>query len=167
MLPEAMCDGGILFHIDREVQKVLVFAAYLGESTKAAVGGTRSQRVPVSSHRRLTRTLRQRRHVQLEASYRFARQAARLIGQSALEDLVDPSGSRGGVAVVVLAVQRAVCEAAVGLLLLPLLLEQICDGVQQVVQELVGILLHVVVKQLCGKGEEIRHLRPLRRQHSV
>lgn len=28
-LPEAMSDGGILFYIDRKVQKVLIFAAYL------------------------------------------------------------------------------------------------------------------------------------------
>lgn len=28
-LPETMCDGRILFYINRKVQKVLVFAAYL------------------------------------------------------------------------------------------------------------------------------------------
>lgn len=28
-LPEAMSDGGILFYINRKVQKVLIFAAYL------------------------------------------------------------------------------------------------------------------------------------------
>lgn len=28
-LPEAVCDGGILFYIHRKVQKVLIFAAYL------------------------------------------------------------------------------------------------------------------------------------------
>ena len=61
---------------------------------------------------------------------------------------MDPGGSGRGVAVVVLRVQRAVGKAAVGLVLLPLLLKQICDGVEQVVQELVGILLHVIVKQL-------------------
>lgn len=90
---------------------------------------------------------------QQAVSYRFAGKAARLISQSALEDLVDPSGSRGGIAVVVLAVQSAICKAAVGLVLLPLLLKQICNSVEQVVQELMGILLHVVVKQLCGKRE--------------
>lgn len=82
------------------------------------------------------------------ATYRFTGEAACLIGQSALEDLVDPSGSRRGVAIVVLAVQCAVGKAAIGLVLLPLLLKQICYGVEQVIQELVGILLHVVVKQL-------------------
>ncbi len=61
---------------------------------------------------------------------------------------MDPGGSGRGVAVVVLRVQCAVGKAAIGLVLLPLLLEQIRDGVEQVVQELVGILLHVVVKQL-------------------
>lgn len=63
---------------------------------------------------------------------------------------MDPGWSGRGIAVVVLGVQCAVGKAAIGLVLLPLLLQQICDGVQQVVQELVGILLHVVVKQLCG-----------------
>lgn len=80
-------------------------------------------------------------------SYRFTGEAACLIGQSALEDLVDPGGSGRGITVIVLGVQRAVGKAAVGLILLPLLLKQICDGVQQVVQELMGILLHVVIKQ--------------------
>lgn len=28
-LPEAVCDGGILFYIHRKVKKVLIFAAYL------------------------------------------------------------------------------------------------------------------------------------------
>lgn len=82
-----------------------------------------------------------------EGSYRFAGEAARLIGQSALEDLVDPGGSRRGITVVVLRVQGAVGKAAIGLLLLPLLLKQISNGVEQVVQELMGILLHVVIKQ--------------------
>lgn len=81
------------------------------------------------------------------ASYRFAGKAARLIGQSSLEDLMHPCRSRVGIAVVVLTVQRAVGVAAIGLFLLPFLLKQICDGVEQVVQKLVGILLHVVVKQ--------------------
>lgn len=79
---------------------------------------------------------------------------------------MDPSWSRSGIAIVVLAVQCAICEAAIGLLLLPLLLKQICNGVQQVVQELMGILLHVVVEQLCGKREAIRDLYPLRRQEA-
>lgn len=82
------------------------------------------------------------------ASYRFTGEAARLIGQSALEDLVDPGRSGRGIAVVILGVQRAVGKAAIGLVLLPLFLKQIRDGVEQVVQELMGILLHVVIKQL-------------------
>lgn len=61
---------------------------------------------------------------------------------------MDPGGSGCGIAVVVLGVQCAVGKAAIGLLLLPLLLKQIGDGVEQVVQELMGILLHVVVEQL-------------------
>lgn len=61
---------------------------------------------------------------------------------------MDPGGSRRGIAIVVLRVQCAVGKTAIGLLLLPFLLKQICDGVEQVVQELVGILLHVVVKEL-------------------
>lgn len=92
--------------------------------------------------------------------YRFTGEAACLIGQSALEDLMDPGGSRCGVAIVVLGVQCAVGKAAIGLILLPLLLKQICDGVEQVVQELVGILLHVVVKQLCGRKDRERLWSP-------
>lgn len=61
---------------------------------------------------------------------------------------MDPGGSGCGIAVVVLTVQCAVGKAAIGLLLLPLFLKQICNGVEEIVQELVGILLHVVVKQL-------------------
>lgn len=60
---------------------------------------------------------------------------------------MDPGWSRVGIAIVVLTIQCAVGKAAIGLLLLPFLLKQICDGVEQVVQKLVGILLHVVVKQ--------------------
>lgn len=103
---------------------------------------------------------------QQAASYCFTCKAACLISQSALEDLVDPGWSRSGIAIVVLAVQCAVCEAAVGLFLLPLLLKQICNGVQQVVQELMGILLHVVVKQLCEKGEATRYFYRLRCQET-
>lgn len=103
--------------------------------------------------------------------YRLASEAACLIGKCPLKDLVDPG--RGGwrvavgtataaaaaaapaaATVVVLGVQRAVGKAAVLLVLLPLLLQQVCDGVQQIVQELVGILLHVVIKQLCRGRQE-------------
>lgn len=73
---------------------------------------------------------------------------------------MDPGGSRCGVAVVVLGVQCAVGKAAIGLILLPLLLKQICDGIEQVVQELVGILLHVVVKQLWGRKDKERLWSP-------
>lgn len=86
----------------------------------------------------------------LRKSHRLTGKAASLIGQSALEDLVDPGGSRCRVAVIVLGVQCAVGKAAISLFLLPLLLKQIGDGVEQVVQELVSILLHVVIEQLCG-----------------
>lgn len=99
------------------------------------------------------------------ASHRFAGEAASLIGQSALEDLVDPGGRRCGVAVIVLGVQCAVGEAAISLLLLPLLLQQIGDGVEQVVQELVSILLHVVVEQLCVEAKA-QHTT-LRRRYEV
>lgn len=68
-----------------------------------------------------------------EASYCFTREAARLIGKSALEDLMDPGGSGRGIAVVVLGVQCAVGKAAIGLLLFPLLLQQVSNGVEQVV----------------------------------
>lgn len=40
-LPEAMCDGGILFYINRKVQKVLIFAAYLRKADLYATGVTR------------------------------------------------------------------------------------------------------------------------------
>ena len=87
-------------------------------------------------------------------AYCFASEATRLIGQRALEDLVDPGRGGRRVAVVVLRVQRSVGKATILLVLLPLLLQQVGDGVQQVVEELVGILLHVVIKQLCGGGGE-------------
>ena len=59
---------------------------------------------------------------------------------------MDPGRSGRSIAVVVLGVQCAVGKAAIRLVLLPLLLKQVSNGVEQVVQELVGILLHVVVK---------------------
>lgn len=68
-----------------------------------------------------------------EESHRFTGEAARLIGQSALEDLMDPSGGRCGIAVVVLGVQSAIGQAAICLLLLPLFLKQISNSIQQVV----------------------------------
>lgn len=95
------------------------------------------------------------------ATYRFTGKAARFVGQRSLEDLVHPGGGRVGIAVVVLTVQRAVSEAAIGLFLLPLLLQKVCDGVEQVVQELVGILLHVVVKQLWWRKQKSSALRIL------
>lgn len=138
-----MCDGGILFYVNRKVQKVLIFAAYLRKTNLYAVGVTGLKQSKLYSRGKMSFFQNQQ-----EVSYRFTCKAARLISQSALEDLMDPSRSRRGIAIVVLAVQCAVCKAAVGLLLLPFLLKQICNGVQQVVQELMGILLHVVVKQL-------------------
>lgn len=45
--------------------------------------------------------------------------------------------------------RAVVLEAAVLLLLLLLLLQDVCHCVQQVVEELMGVLLHVVVKQVC------------------
>ena len=80
-------------------------------------------------------------------TYRFTGEAACLIGQCALKDLVDPGRRGRGVAVVVLGVQRAVGQPAVGLILPALLLQQVSDGVEQVVQELMSILLHVVIKE--------------------
>lgn len=123
-LPETMCDGGILFYINRKVQKVFIFAAYLRKANLYAFGVTGLKQSNLWSHV-VTSYFKN----QQEVSYRFTCKAARLISQSALEDLVDPSGSRGGIAIVVLAVQCAVCKASVGLLLLPLLLKQICNGV--------------------------------------
>lgn len=61
-----------------------------------------------------------------------------------------PGGVWGAVA---LTVHVAIGQAPVLLLLLPLLLQDVRDGVQKVVQELVCILLHVVIKQFC----EIKH----------
>lgn len=46
---------------------------------------------------------------------------------------MDPGGGGRSVAIVVLTVQCAIGKTAIGLLLLPLLLKQICDGVEQVV----------------------------------
>lgn len=118
-LPETMCDGGILLYINRKVQKVLILAAYLRKANLYVFGITGFySRDKMSCFKK-----------QQGVSHRFTRKAACLVSQSALEDLVDPSGSRGCIAIVVLAVQRPVCKAAVGLLLLPLLLKQICNCV--------------------------------------
>lgn len=83
-------------------------------------------------------------------THRFTVEAARLIGQRALEDVVNPRGLRlvlrlglgggdGG---------AVVLQAPVLLLLLLLLLQDVGHGVQQVVEEFVRILLHVVVEQV-------------------
>lgn len=87
-------------------------------------------------------------------THRFTVETARLIGQRSLKDVVNPRGfclvlhlvlSGDGGAVVL--------QASVLLLLLLLLLQDVSHCVQQVVQELVGVLLHVVIKQICrGHG---------------
>lgn len=82
-------------------------------------------------------------------SYRLAGEAARLVGQRALEDLVYPCGGRRR-AVALLRIKRAVGQFAVLLVLLLLLLQQVGYSVEQVVEELMRILLHVVIKELCS-----------------
>lgn len=81
-------------------------------------------------------------------THRFTVEAARLIGQGALEDIVNPRGLRlvrlglggdGG---------AVVLQASVLLLLLLLLLQDVGHCVQQVVEEFVGVLLHVIVKEI-------------------
>lgn len=83
-------------------------------------------------------------------THRFTVEAARLIGQRALEDVVNPCGLRlvlrlglgggdGG---------AVVLQAPVLLLLLLLFLQDVGHGVQQVVEEFVRVLLHVVVEQV-------------------
>ena len=87
---------------------------------------------------------------QSRATHRFTVEAARLIGQRALEDIVNPRGFRLVLRVCLCGDGGAVVlEAPVLLLLLLLLLQYVGHGVQQVVEEFVGILLHVVVKQIC------------------
>jgi len=80
-------------------------------------------------------------------THRLTVEAARLVGQGSLEDVVDPRGLR---LVLRLGLRGAavVLEASVLLLLLLLVLQDVGHRVQQVVQELVGVLLHVVVKQV-------------------
>lgn len=48
--PEAMCDGGILFYINRKVQKVLIFAAYLRKADLYAIGVTRLKLNQIFNH---------------------------------------------------------------------------------------------------------------------
>lgn len=89
-----------------------------------------------------------------DGRYRFAGEAAGLVGEGSLEDLMDPG------LLYLLPFLSSSCPAApptssvlyqfsvlLSLLAL-LLLEQVSDSVEEVVEELMGILLHVVVKQL-------------------
>lgn len=92
---------------------------------------------------------RERRRERKRKKHRFTVEAARLVGQRALEDVVDPRwlclvlrlGLGGGGGAVVL-------QTPVLLLLLLLLLQDVGHCVQQVVEELVRVLLHVVVEQV-------------------
>lgn len=89
-------------------------------------------------------------------THRFTVEAARLIGQGALEDIVNPRGLRLVVRLGLAGDGGAVVlQAAVLLLLLLLLLQDVGHRVQQVVEELVGVLLHVIVKEV-WKQKQIR-----------
>lgn len=80
----------------------------------------------------------------------FAVEAARLVGEGSLEDLVDPGPLRllpaflPSVAAASVLHQLAVLLPLLALLLL----QQVRDGVEEVVEEFVGVLLHVVVEEL-------------------
>lgn len=100
----------------------------------------------------------------LLGTYSFTVKAARLIGQCSLEDLVDPRllrllssipvssspSSSSALAAPSCATSSTILHQLSVLLplLALLLLEQVGDGVEEVVEEFVGILLHVVVKKL-------------------
>lgn len=91
--------------------------------------------------------------IQPRLTHSFAVEAARLIGQGSLENLVNPR------------LLRLLCAAffssvlhrspILWLLLALLLLEQVCNGVEEVVEKFMGILLHVVVKELWGENKHI------------
>ena len=92
-------------------------------------------------------------------THRLTVEAARLIGQGSLEDVVHPRRLR-----LVLRLRLrgdggpVVFQASVLFLLLLLVLQYVGHRVQQVVEELVGVLLHVVIKQVC-RGRQ-RRIRP-------
>lgn len=91
------------------------------------------------------------------ATHRFTVEAARLIGQRALEDLVNPGGLRLVVRLGLGADGGAiVLQPSVLLLLLLLLLQDVGHRVQQVVEELVGVLLHVIVKEVWKQKQMMR-----------
>lgn len=86
-------------------------------------------------------------------THSFAVEAARLIRQGSLENLVNPCLLRLLPPVPAVASSYPPTSVLHQLpILLPLLalllLEQVCDGVEEVVEKLVGVLLHVVVKEL-------------------
>ena len=97
-------------------------------------------------------------------TYSFTVETPRLVGQCSLEDLVDPRllrllSSFTFTSSSSLTSSPSTCTSSPSpsvlhqlpillSLLALLLLEQVCDGVEEVVEELVGVLLHVVVKQL-------------------
>lgn len=90
-------------------------------------------------------------------SYRLTVETARLIGQRALEDIVNPGGL--GLVLFWLGVRgdgsAVVLQPSILFLLFLLLLQDVSHSVQQVVQELVGILLHVVIKQVYRKSQKV------------
>lgn len=90
-------------------------------------------------------------------TYRLTVETARLIGQRALEDIVNPGGL--GLVLFRLGVRRdgsaIVLQPSILFLLFLLLLQDVSHRVQQVVQELVGILLHVVIKQVYRRSQKM------------
>lgn len=83
-------------------------------------------------------------------THSFTVEAARLICQGSLEDLMNPRLLRLLPSVAASYPATSVLHQFAVLLplLALLLLEQVCDGVEEVVEELMGVLLHVVVKEL-------------------
>lgn len=91
-----------------------------------------------------------------KATHRLTVEAAGLVGQCTLEDIVNPGGLSFVLRLVLCGYSGAVVlEASVLFFLLLLLLQDVSHRVQQVVEEFMGVLLHVVVKQVWKGDSEI------------
>lgn len=142
MLPETVCDGSVLLHVYRQIQEVLVFAANLQTDggflkliclCEFVLAEINSCGLAIQEH----------------LTHCFAVEAARLVRQGALEDLVDPRLLRLLSAFFPSVTSSVLHQLSIVLQLLALLLlEQVCNGVEEVVEKFMGVLLHVVVKEL-------------------
>lgn len=110
--PETVCDWSILLNIHWQIQEILIFTTYLQKNK------THDQNIP--SHWTKGLSIMFHLHVILHY-YRFTSEASCLVGQRALEDLMNPGGGGWG-AVIVLGIKCAVGQFAILFILLSLFL---------------------------------------------